>query len=320
MKALSLVTVALLVCAGVGEAQPQRPKSSLGGKLKGALKGAVDSAATQAASATVDSLLGTGDTQLVGGHPCPPGTTPAGGADNTVGDEVVGKLKKQIAGGKKAAVQPAPTCIPNPAAQAAMLQAQVAAQQAAAQQASAAMAAQTAAGLASQAAAGGAMSGGAAKALAAATPVGMAVVAAPVAMKGVKALGGLFGKGQNKESMIKDLSKGRLELKGVKFIGASDALEEGFDDDLAALAEALQAIEGDFILNIPAEVDDDAEPDTVMARRRLEKLSAQLAVVGIAEGRLALESHSPGLDPKKKAPKPGEAKVEILRKPAEPKQ
>ena len=160
------------------------------------------------------------------------------------------------------------------------------------------------------------------KMLLGATPAGAmiagATAAAPLVGKGVKALGGLFGKGQTKEAMIKDLAHGKLFLKGVKFIEGSDALEPGFEDDIAALAEALQAVEGSYLLNIPAETDGKSPADTIIPRRRLQKLWAHLLVAGIQEPRLRVLGVYPSeLDPKKKPPKPGSSKVEILRLPAD---
>jgi hypothetical protein len=165
--------------------------------------------------------------------------------------------------------------------------------------------------------------GGAAQGLIAATPVGAiaagAVVAAPLAGKAAKALGGVFGgKGPTKEGMIKDLAKGRLVLKGVRFIASSDALEDGFEDDLAMLAEALAAMGDEFVLNLPAEAADKEEPDTAMARRRLVKLVAHLQVAGVSQERLvAMGVYPPELDAKKKAPKPGEARPEVMKRPAD---
>lgn len=296
MRASLLLAAALAI--GASSADAQIPKPSLAKKLKGALKGAVDSAATQATAAVIDTMLGTGATRLADGS-CPPGTSAAGA---TVGAAVVEKVKEEL--GPESARPAPPPCLPaglpgQQASAAAMEQAALEAQ----------ARAQAPAGSGATAATAASAMG----AVAAATPVGLAVGAAPVA---AKALGGLFGKGQTRESMIKDLSKGRLELKAVRFIGASDALEdEAIDDDLAKLAEALQAIAGDFVLNLPAEAENQAEPDTVMARRRLTKLTAHLALAGLGD-RLELTSGPPGLDPKRKAPKIGGARVEVLRKPA----
>ncbi|MFN0179165.1 MAG: hypothetical protein ACKVZ0_10220 [Gemmatimonadales bacterium] len=297
--------VLLAVMATVAEAQ--KPKS-LAGKMKGALKAAVDSAATRAAAAVVDSALGTGDTQLADDSGCPPGTVAA--QSQTVGKALVKKVLSKDTGAV------APKCVADPTAMMGVVPQQAA-------QAAAMAAASQAAQAAAMAAAANQVApnaGSMASAMAAATPIGLAATAAPVAIKGVKALGGLLGKGgPSAAGMIKDLStKGRLELKGVRFIGASDAFEPGFEDDVAMLAEALGSIEGQFVLNIPAEAAEKAEPDSTMARRRLTKLAAHFAVAGIPESRVRFVSEAPGLDPKKKAPKPGEAKVEVLRAPSEP--
>jgi hypothetical protein len=298
-KTWALVLLAVMATA----AEAQRPKS-MAGKMKGALKGAVDSAASRAAAAVVDSALGTGDTQLADGSNCPPGTIAA--QSQTVGKALVKKVR-----GTKDTSAAVPKCIADPTA------AMGVAQQQAAMAANQAAQAAAMSAAASQAAPNG---GSVASAMAAATPIGLAVTAAPVAVKGVKALGGLLGKGgPNAAGMIKELStKGRLELKGIRFIGASDAIEPGFEDDVAMLAEALGSIEGQFVLNIPAEAAEKAEPDTTMARRRLTKLAAHFAVAGIPESRVRFVSEAPGLDPKKKTPKLGEAKVELLRAPSEP--
>ncbi len=311
-RAFPLVIALAVAVAPV--APGQRP--GLTGKLKGAIKGAVDSALTKSAAAVTDSLLGTGS-HLAGG--CPPGFVPGPGAMTSVGTELVKQARKQIAGPDTAT---AVKCVPDPtgghpamagdpaAQQAAMMAAQqaamMAAQQAAINQASGIDPVQAAA--AAAAAAPGA--GGMGKAMAAATPIGLAATAAPSALKGAKALG-LLGKGPSKEGMIEDLSRGRLELKGLRFIGASDVLKDGFDDDLTALAEALQAMEGNWVLRVPAEAADKAEPDTVVARRRIVKLEAQLATAGVPVDRIRFAILLP--EGKKKAPGVGEAKLDLVK-------
>ena len=147
------------------------------------------------------------------------------------------------------------------------------------------------------------------------TPAGAAVAGAKAAAPIVKkALGGLFGKGQTKESIIKDLAKGPVTLKGVKFVGGSDVLEDGSDAAISALAEALQALEGRYLLTIAAEAPDKGDPDAAMAKRRLEKIVAQLAAAGIADDRVTVVSALPG-DIGKKPPKPGDARPELIRAP-----
>lgn len=290
MKAPVLVLFALSLALAPTAAQT--PKPSPVAKVKAVVKAAVDTGATKATAAVVDTLLGTGGTR-VGSDGCPVATT--------VGTALVGKVKKDLQPSPDTATRAAMPCPADPAALEAARTAQTAEQ------------AQLDAQLQAQAAAGATPSTKTAiGAVAAATPVGLAVTAAPVA---AKTLGGLFGKGQTMESMIKDLSRGRLELKGIRFVGASDALDGEVADDFSALAEALQAIEGEFVLNLPAEQSDDGRQDTVMVRRRLTKLAALLAVAGLGD-RLELISGPPGLDPKRKLPKIGAARVEILRKPS----
>ncbi|MFN0181478.1 MAG: hypothetical protein ACKVZ0_21930, partial [Gemmatimonadales bacterium] len=94
------------------------------------------------------------------------------------------------------------------------------------------------------------------------------------------------------------------------------------DDDIALLAEALAAMEGQYLLNMPAEARDKEPADTAMARRRLTKLIANLQVAGISDERVAVAGiYLPGLDPKAKSPKPGDARVEVLPLPKDfPKQ
>jgi hypothetical protein len=165
---------------------------------------------------------------------------------------------------------------------------------------------------------GGPPAGGASAAtsLLSMTPAGAAIEGAKVATPLVKkALGGLLGKGQTKESIIKDLAKGSVVLKGVKFIGASDVLEDGADGAIGSLAEALQALEGRYLLTIPAEAPDKGDPDVAMAKRRLEKMAAQLAAAGIAEDRVTVVSALPGDVGKAKAPKPGDARFELVKAP-----
>jgi len=294
MRTPLALSVALACLAGSAAAQSAKP--SLTAKVKSAVKAAADTGANRAAAAVIDTVLGTGGTRI--GHgTCPMGTVPL---SPTVGGALVGKVRQGLK--PDSATPPAASC----AVDTAMLRLQAAGAEQA--QLDAQLRAQAdAAAAASVAPSAGSVVG----AMAAATPIGLAATAAPSA---AKALGGLLGKGQTAAGMIKDLSKGRLELKGIRFIGASDALEGEVADDFAMLAEALQAIEGDFVLNLPAELDAQGEPDTVMVRRRQEKLAAHLAVAGLGE-RLEQVSGPPGLDPKKKAPKLGQARAEVLRKP-----
>ncbi len=329
------VGVLLVVMAGSAVGQAAKPSvvKQLAGKV-------LDTAATSAAAAAADALLGSKGKSLEGllgtgdlaGVSCPAGTSPArAGAvapgvgqgvvfSPSAGQTLVAAAKKRLLGKRldpaatQAAVGARLVCVT--AEQAAGVPAAGGADyQAAMAQAAAAQAAMGQ-GAPGQVPVGQPNVG---KMIMGATPAGAmitgATMAAPLVGKGVKAL---FGKGQNKEAMIKDLAHGKLFMKGVKFIAGSDALEEGFEDDIAALAEALQAIEGNYLLNIPAEVDGKNPADTVIARRRIQKLWAHFLVAGIQEPRLrALGVYPSELDPKKKPPKLGDSKVEIIRLPAD---
>ena len=162
----------------------------------------------------------------------------------------------------------------------------------------------------------------------AATPQGMlvsgAVAAAPSATGAVKSLAGRFSRGESKDGMIKDLRQGRLQVKGIRFVDGSDEMAEGFEQTIAMLGDALQSVDGQFALIVPAESDGKSPPDVETARRRMAKLAAHLQLAGIAPERLvvaddAIGAHTPGGRTvgahmsAAKAPKIGEARVEIVR-------
>ncbi|MEO8451422.1 MAG: hypothetical protein ABI647_16635 [Gemmatimonadota bacterium] len=327
----------LAVALGSTTASAQVPKKSRLRQLAGKL---VDSAVTSVAGMAVDSLLGSKGKSLAGilgtgelaGVSCPAGTTPqrvgsvpAGLGQPvviapTAGQTLVSAAKKRLAG--KRTVDTAAT-LANISANVVCLTPQQLTAVMPGQPGTAEAQAAAAQAAAMQAAGAAAQGPNMTKMLIGATPAGAmiagAAAAAPMAGKAAKALGGFLGRGpQSKEAMIKDLAHGKLFLKGVKFIEGSDALEAGFEDDLAVLVEALQAVEGSYILNIPAETDGKAPADTVIPRRRLQKLWAHLLVAGVQEPKLrVLGVYPTELDPKKKPPKPGDSKVEIIRLPAD---
>lgn len=332
----SRLLFALPLCLGIiATSAAQAPKKT--SRIKQIAGKALDSAATTAASVAADSLLGSHGKSLQGmlgtgelaGVSCPEGTMafaagslPAGVGqpalyNASAGQAIVAATKKKLAG-KPADTTARPSGAASKVVCATREQVALGAGTPGGTASSAGMDAQAAAAQAAAMGQGTPGTPNVGKMVMMATPAGAVIAAAPLAGKGAKALGGLLGRGQSKESMIKDLAKGRLVLKGVNFIAGSDALEDGFEDDVTALAEALQAIEGSYLLNIAAEVDGDNPADTVIARRRLQKLWAHLLVAGIQEPRLrALGVYPVGLDPKKKPPKLGDAKVEIIRLPAD---
>jgi hypothetical protein len=148
------------------------------------------------------------------------------------------------------------------------------------------------------------------------TPQGMlvngAVAAAPMAGNAMRGVMGRFSRGESKESMSRDLSGGRLQVKGIRFVDGADALADGADQSLALLVAALQDVQGTFTLRLPAESDGKTPADTALARRRLERVAARLQVSGVSETRLMLVD--PSTDVRKdKAPKPGDARLELAR-------
>jgi hypothetical protein len=316
MRQLFPAVLIALIAAPSLFGQAPKPKKS-NSVLKAAAKLA-DTAVSSVAAGAIDSVLGTAVAGGAGAT-CPAGmiaTAAAPGMQGiapavapTAGAAIVSAAKRKLTGAKKdpAAQAGVPQLICVPASAQAVDPSQLAASQAAAAQAAA------------QGQAGAPGVGSMAKGIVAATPVGMVatVATSEVGGKAVKAVAGLLGgKGPSKEGMIKELAKGRLVLKGVKFLPASDALEEGYEDDFEMLAEALAAMSGQFVLNVPAEAADKEEPDTAMARRRLLKISGFLQVHGVSQERIAVVgSYPPQLDPKKKSPKPGDVQVEVIRLP-----
>lgn len=298
--------------------KPKKPPS----KLHGAVKRLADTAATAAAGAGVQSLLGKkagGVANALGAgglNPCAPGSS-AGAAIVGVAKGVV---KKATDSSPASAAPCTGAMLQNgmagvaagvlPGGSVADIAAQAAAAQAQAQAAAVVRAANPMAG----------MGGGAMGAMAAMTPVGMAVAAAPLAGKAAKGIKGMLGgKPQDKIAMLRELGKGRLELKGVKFIEGTAELEPGFEESLAALGEALPLAEGTYILHVPAEADKDVAPDTALARKRIEKIWAAMLVNGVPDQRIiAVGVLPPELNEGRKPPKPGQARVELIRLPKQP--
>ena len=148
-----------------------------------------------------------------------------------------------------------------------------------------------------------------------ATPIGLAAVAAPGAVKGIKGLFG--GKPMDKIAILRELGKGQLVLKGVKFIEGTAEMEPGYEPAFAALGEALPMAEGTYLVHVPAEVADKASPpDTTLARKRLEKVWAALLVNGVSDQKIiAAVVLPPALLEGRKPVKHGDARVEVIRMP-----
>lgn len=175
-------------------------------------------------------------------------------------------------------------------------------------------AASMAANAAASAAMGGANPMSGMGAMAGMTPVGLAVGAAPGAIKGIKGM--LGGKPQDKLSMVRDLGKGKLELKAVKFIEGTLEMEPGFEVGFAAFAEAVPLVEGTYIMHVSAENprEKGTAPDTVLARKRVEKVWALMAASGVTDQKVTAMVELPEpLKAGRKLPKAGDVKVEIIK-------
>ncbi len=281
-------------------------------KLGKIAKGLVDPAATAAAGAGVQSVLGNkagGVANALGGvAPC--GT----GYGVTAGSAIVGAAKGIV----KKAADTAQAASAAPCGQAAAIPGMPAGIPG--------MPNAAGAGAAMAGAALGGALGGAAPAasplggmggmgaVASMTPVGLAVGAAPGAIKGLK---GVFGaKPQDKTAMLRELGKGKLELKYAKFIEGTLEFEPGFEASFVTFAEAIALVEGTYYMHVSAEAprEKGAAPDTVLSRKRVAKVWALMAANGVSDQKVIAVSELPAsLSAGRKLPKPGDVKIEIIK-------
>ena len=307
-RILATLTLLAAVQASAGGQSPTG--RSAADRAKAVLGKAADTAATSAASLLADTLLGSGrglapatldaNGQPVCGagliavpsqHLAPNGMAGESGVPSvpSPGSALVGMAKKKLAGGEEAAAAEAAApasgfyCGTPEQVSAAMQQAQAGP------------------------GAGSGVQAGLTSALSA-TPqgalVGGAVAAAPLAGKAARKLGGMFGRGgQTAESMQKDLAKGRLTIKKLRFAEDSDELGEGADEEIAKLGQALAASEGRFALEVAPE--GTSEADLALAGLRAQRVMAHLLVAGIGVDRISAET---GAKPVKR----GEARLDIV--------
>ena len=317
-----LRSLALLLVALAGAATAQTPKN----KVAKAVGKLADSLASGAAAGAIDSILGkkmlgmlgTGSTPCVTRHPNTGAILAVVGSAPVGPGAAIVSAAKEAAGAKKgstAAAAPGGCPAGSSAVSATELQALAMVGGAGAMPGSgmpgmpAGMGGAMAVGMPGAGAAGVPPGLGA---IAAATPVGMAAAAAPTAIKGAKKL---FGGGpMSSEDMAKGLARGRLELKGVKFLPGSDDLVEGADVVFQQLAEVLGGFKATFELSIAPEAEKGVEPDVELAQRRVEKAMALLMTSGIPEGAIV----AGGAIPKEKLkdgkyPKLGDAKLELIK-------
>lgn len=314
-----VLLIGLLPAASVIAQNPPKTGTKSGASREKSIAGKLaDTAVTSAAAVATDAVLGDNAAALAaavlpgtGGMPaCPEGLVPFQVAPSvnvapvaampTPGSLIVGVAKKTIVGDAADSASPS-------ASSGAQFQC-VTPEQAAA---------------AGNAGAGAPSAMSSVSSVMAATPQGMlvtgAIAAAPAAGKGIKKLGGMFGRGkQSSESMAKDLAKGRLQVKSIQFVDGSDELAPEYEPVIASLAEALQQSEGRFLLLLPAEADEQGLPDSALAQRRLARVAMHLQLGGVPDGRLTMVDERTGERKAAKTAKRGDARIELVRLPAEP--
>jgi hypothetical protein len=320
---MRILTLSLIVASAMSTASPAighaqaSPDSTKAGKtpskLEKVAKKVADTAATTAAGAGVQSLLGKkagGVAAALGAG----GVNPCGaGYGATAGAAIVGAAKGIV----KKAADSAQAAATDPCARAGAVPGMPAGIPGMPAGADAATAAAMAGAMAGAAGGGGAPAANPLSgmgAVASMTPVGLAAGAAPGAIKGVKGL--LGGKPQDKTVMLRELGRGKLELKQVKFIEGTQEFEPGFEQSFATFAEAIALVEGTYLMHVSAETprEKGAEPDTVLARKRVAKVWALMAASGVSDQKVVPVSELPeSMSAGRKLPKAGDVKVEIIK-------
>jgi hypothetical protein len=137
--------------------------------------------------------------------------------------------------------------------------------------------------------------------------------AAPAAAKAAKKL--LGGGGMDARDMAKELARGRLELKGPRFLPGSELLEEGTDGAFTTLADALSGYSEQFVVYVSPEQEKGIEPDTSLAARRVQRAWARMIAAGVPEERIVPGGALPvALRKESKWPKLGETRIELVRR------
>lgn len=158
-----------------------------------------------------------------------------------------------------------------------------------------------------------------------ATPIGMAVVAgkaaAPVAGKVAGAISNRFRRGPSKESMVKQLGTGRLEVENVSFDPGADSPTASSQKSIGMLAEALKAADGKFTLRVTPESNGVAAADPKLAFLRGQLLMASLVAAGVPADKLTVQPPTTVVSWESGPPKKTEAKLEVFAAvPPSPKQ
>lgn len=137
--------------------------------------------------------------------------------------------------------------------------------------------------------------------------------AAGLVEKGVGAVeGGVRGLvvGGDQRKIAEELGKGRVVLPEIRFVGQTPELDPSSDEPLKALAAALKAATGVFLVESHTDPGGDPAGDQRLSEVRAAVVKAKLVAAGVPAERLAAVGFgssrpNPGL--------PGQARVEVLR-------
>ena len=146
-------------------------------------------------------------------------------------------------------------------------------------------------------------------------PGRLAAIASPGAIKGIK---GIWAGAQARPtccaSSASASSSSRSLIEGTQEL---EPVEESF----TTFAEAIALVEGTYYLYVSAEAprEKGAEPDTVLARKRVAKVWGLMAAAGVSDQKVvAVTSLPPAMSEGRKLPKAGSAKVEIIKMDQQP--
>ena len=157
---------------------------------------------------------------------------------------------------------------------------------------------------------------GAATAALSATPIGMAVMgakaAAPYAGKVAGALSSRFRKGPSKESWVKALTTGRLEVENMTFDAGADGPTAASLKSLAMLAEVLKSTDGKYVLRVTPESNGVTAADPKLAFLRGQLLMAALVAAGVPADRISVAPPATVSSWDNGPPKKTEAKLEVI--------
>ena len=157
---------------------------------------------------------------------------------------------------------------------------------------------------------------GAATAALSATPIGMAVMgakaAAPMAGKVAGALSSRFRKGPSKDSWVKALTAGRLEVENLTFDAGADGPTAASIKSVALLAEVLKSSEGKYVLRVTPESNGVTAADPKLAYLRGQLIMAALVAAGVPSDRLSVAPPATVTSWDNGPPKKTEAKLEVI--------